>query len=145
MATDAAAGLAIGTLVRVKPLPDERRALMYAGKLGRITRLRDGEAWVDSDQASVSQAVSFRAWFLLDELEACDYVLLRANRLIATLNQLEAYIEPHPDDPADRVLRLAGDVLLHRSELDGDWYVLDSGRPRAPRPAREGERDAGVR
>jgi len=58
-----------GQLVRVKRLDDSWRDFLYAGWIGRVGKVRDGRAWVDTDGYKKVQAVTFRDWFGLDELE----------------------------------------------------------------------------
>lgn len=66
--------LRIGALAQIKPCGREPHDLMYAGCLGKIVRLSDtGDlAFVNSDLAGRSQAVSFRQWFACDLLEAVE-------------------------------------------------------------------------
>lgn len=63
----------VGSLVRVRRLDDSRRDLLYSGFVGRIRRFRgegaEAEAFVDTDGFKQTQAVTFRDWFRLDELE----------------------------------------------------------------------------
>lgn len=59
-----------GDVVRIKPLEDAHRSLMYSGWVGTIrTMAPNGRCYVDSDGPGKMQAVSFRAWFTPDELE----------------------------------------------------------------------------
>lgn len=66
-------GVGVGNLVRVKKLADPQRDLMYSGWLGVVVRVSGEEALVDSDaavkRANVLQAVSFKEWFKVSELE----------------------------------------------------------------------------
>lgn len=60
----------VGDFVRVKRLADPRRDLLYHGFIGEVKHIRNGKAWVDTDGYPEVQAVTFRDWFALSDLDA---------------------------------------------------------------------------
>lgn len=65
--------LKCGSMIRVRPIGDPERDLMYHGWFAVILRVVGGKALVDSDEytrrTGEIQAVSFARWFPLGELE----------------------------------------------------------------------------